>query len=140
VPHAVVSGHVHNYQRFTRVLDGRQIPYIIDGRGGYANDPRLIHKLQSDGNGGPPQKGAQTPSKQDPELDLTIENYDQDNPGFLRATVTRDELTIESFSVPFAGGFTNRPQDAVTVTRDGRLAGGGSGGGGPRRNRGGRRR
>ncbi len=76
-PHAVVSGHVHDYQRFTRALDGRQIPYIVDGRGGYANDARLVHKLQKGDNGDPPEKGAQTPSEQDRELDLKIEGYDQ---------------------------------------------------------------
>jgi hypothetical protein len=67
----------------------------------------------------PPSKRQPTPSEQDPELDLTIEDYDQENPGFLRATVTREELTIESFSVPFQGDFADQPQDAVTVTLDG---------------------
>lgn len=41
IPHAVLSGHVHNMQRFTRSYKNRQIPYVIDGRGGYANTLRL---------------------------------------------------------------------------------------------------
>jgi hypothetical protein len=32
-PHAVLSGHAHNYQRFTRSVDGRQIPYVVCGNG-----------------------------------------------------------------------------------------------------------
>jgi hypothetical protein len=32
-----MSGHVHDMQRFTRRHEGREIPYVIDGRGGYAN-------------------------------------------------------------------------------------------------------
>jgi len=32
-----MSGHVHDMQRFTRRHKGREIPYVIDGRGGYAN-------------------------------------------------------------------------------------------------------
>ena len=35
-PHAVLSGHAHNYQRFTRLHGGTQIPYIICGNGGHA--------------------------------------------------------------------------------------------------------
>lgn len=33
-PDIVFSGHVHNYQRFTRNIKGRQIPYIVAGAGG----------------------------------------------------------------------------------------------------------
>jgi hypothetical protein len=35
-PDAVVSGHAHLYQRFTRTVNGRQIPYIVAGSGGHA--------------------------------------------------------------------------------------------------------
>jgi 3',5'-cyclic AMP phosphodiesterase CpdA len=35
-PDAVLSGHAHLYQRFTRKVDGRQIPYIVAGSGGFA--------------------------------------------------------------------------------------------------------
>jgi hypothetical protein len=35
-PDAVLSGHAHLYQRFTRVVDGREIPYIVSGSGGFA--------------------------------------------------------------------------------------------------------
>jgi hypothetical protein len=40
LPDAVISGHAHIYQRFTRDMGkGRQLPYIISGSGGYAMTP-----------------------------------------------------------------------------------------------------
>ena len=38
-PDALFSGHAHLYQRFTRVVNGRQVPYIVSGSGGYAATP-----------------------------------------------------------------------------------------------------
>lgn len=38
-PDAVLSGHAHLYQRFTRAVAGREIPYIVAGSGGYAVTP-----------------------------------------------------------------------------------------------------
>ena len=34
-PDAVLSGHAHLYQRFTRSVGGRQIPYVVAGSGGH---------------------------------------------------------------------------------------------------------
>ncbi len=34
-PHAVLSGHAHNYQRFTRAIGTRQIPFVVCGNGGH---------------------------------------------------------------------------------------------------------
>lgn len=134
IPHAVLSGHVHNTQRFTRSYKGREIPYVIDGRGGYANTDRLAHKMQKDDAGDYPRMGVKAKSQQDPNLDLKLDYYDQDSAGFQRVTVTKTELTIESFSVPFDGTFEDTVRDSVTVNRDGSL------GGSPARGQGGRRR
>jgi hypothetical protein len=35
-PDALLSGHAHLYQRFTRTVNGRQVPYIVAGCGGFA--------------------------------------------------------------------------------------------------------
>jgi hypothetical protein len=35
-PDAFLSGHAHNYQRYTRRTGGKQIPYIVAGTGGIA--------------------------------------------------------------------------------------------------------
>lgn len=42
-PDLVISGHVHDYQRFERGLLGRTIPYLVVGAGGYHN----LHKFAS---------------------------------------------------------------------------------------------
>jgi acid phosphatase type 7 len=42
-PDLVLSGHVHDYQRFTRTIGGKQVPYIVSGAGGYYN----LHQLAS---------------------------------------------------------------------------------------------
>ena len=35
-PDAVLSGHAHLYQRYTRKVDGREIPYVVAGSGGFS--------------------------------------------------------------------------------------------------------
>lgn len=35
-PDLLLSGHAHLYQRFTRVVNGQQTPYIVSGSGGFA--------------------------------------------------------------------------------------------------------
>jgi hypothetical protein len=35
-PDAILSGHAHLYQRFTRKVDGREIPYVVAGSGGFS--------------------------------------------------------------------------------------------------------
>jgi hypothetical protein len=35
-PHAVLSGHAHLYQRFSREAAGRKIPYVVSGSGGFS--------------------------------------------------------------------------------------------------------
>jgi len=38
-PDVLLSGHAHLYQRFTRTVNGRQVPYIVSGSGGFAATP-----------------------------------------------------------------------------------------------------
>jgi hypothetical protein len=38
-PDAVLSGHAHLYQRYTRLVDGREIPYVVAGSGGFSATP-----------------------------------------------------------------------------------------------------
>jgi len=95
-PDAVLSGHVHNYQRFSRVVGNRKIPYVIAGAGGYANDARSMHKLQK-ALTAPPVKLPYTTT----EAGVALENYQQTEPGFMRITATATKLTFEYFIVPF---------------------------------------
>lgn len=42
-PDAVFSGHAHLYQRFTRKVGGREIPYVVAGAGGFSETPPRTH-------------------------------------------------------------------------------------------------
>lgn len=115
-PDAVFSGHVHNYQRFTRhlTLDGqaRDIPYLVAGAGGYANTPQGLHRMNRDGgrHGPPVPCPVQTA---DPEVELR--GYNEVDAGFLRATADATTLTIEYFAVPLQGAPAGQPFDSVTL-------------------------
>ena len=39
MPHAVLSAHAHNYQRYTRRISGQQVLYIVAGGGGMPPQP-----------------------------------------------------------------------------------------------------
>ncbi len=41
-PDAVLSGHAHLYQRFTRRVAGHEIPYVVSGSGGYSATPPMV--------------------------------------------------------------------------------------------------
>ena len=98
LPDAVVTGHVHNYQRFTRKVGDRSIPYIVAGAGGYANDPRSLHKLQKGLHAN--KHGAIHTTVNG----VTLEKYNQMEPGFLRVTAEKNNLHFEYFTVAFADG------------------------------------
>ena len=128
-PDAVFSGHVHNYQRFTREINGRQIPYVVAGNGGYADSPKSVHKLQLDHNGNPPPNRRFATTEQG----VFLEYYDQVNPGFLRITIDDSTLTGEYFIVPFDDAPPAKPVDTFRLDlKSHKIAGapGGGGGGG----------
>ena len=103
-PHAVLSAHAHNYQRFTRVNGGRQTPYIVAGGGGH-NVTRLT------------KRGAtlRTPMVvQTGDDEVTLENYDDQNYGYLRIVVNAQQLRIE-YHPASDGDAQKTPDDSVTV-------------------------
>ena len=110
IPNIVLSGHVHNYQRFSRKISGREIPYIIAGAGGYAHTLRAMHRMQTN-NG----RQIHTPFKTT-HSDLMLMKFNQTDPGFLRITVTANDLTADYFTVPFTGPADGNPFDSVTVS------------------------
>jgi len=98
-PHAVLSGHVHNYQRFTRVVSNYQIPYVVAGCGGHAPLVKMSSTYR-------------TPYPVDSTL--TLESYDDTDYGYLRIVVNTQTMTIE-FHPQSDGGTTKTPDDTVTV-------------------------
>jgi hypothetical protein len=120
-PHAVLSGHVHDYQRFTRTITdangSRRIPYIIAGAGGYANTSRLLHRLQRAANRSPvpcPMDVQQVQGAIGP-IDLSLRGYNEIAAGYLRLTIDVETLTIEYFTVPIDPNGTGGLFDAVTL-------------------------
>jgi Calcineurin-like phosphoesterase len=102
-PHAYLSGHSHNYQRYTRSVAGINIPYLVAGGGGHA-----VTKLQTSGDG----NALRTPMKVNPTL--TLENYDDISYGYLRIVVDTENLRIEYHPASDGTG-AKTPNDTVTV-------------------------
>jgi len=98
-PHAVFSGHAHNYQRYTRVTNGYQIPFVVAGCGGHSPLSNLRTTVR-------------TPYKIDSTL--TLENYDDKDYGYLRVIVNATTMRIE-FHPQSDGSTTKTPNDIVTI-------------------------
>lgn len=115
-PDAVFSGHVHNYQRFTWVVDDRPIPCLIAGAGGYANDPNHMHKFQNDPRTGRSIEKEELPF-QTTEAGVRLEALNRSGGGFLRMTVDGKSHTLngEYFLVPFDGDPPADPIDSFTL-------------------------
>ena len=109
-PDIVLSGHVHNYQRFTRTLGKRAIPYVVAGGGGYANKPSRMHRLQKDlATGEQPTTGHATA-----DATVVFEAFNEKDAGFLRITIDKHTLVGEYFIVPFDGSAVS-PGDRFTL-------------------------
>lgn len=119
-PHAVLSGHAHNYQRFARTISfgGKdiEVPFIICGDGGHN-----VNRITMSKQGQP---------SQEPHFDVPVDymdskptvkvkglmmkHYDDTNYGYLRITVDKTHLKIGFYQV----GKASLPQsraDIVTV-------------------------
>jgi hypothetical protein len=106
-PHAVLSGHAHNYQRFTRLHGETQIPYIICGNGGHAL-AKLLRKGAS---------ALRTPQLLDVKGHadkVVLENYDDEDYGYLRVVVSATQLRIEYHPASDGSG-AKTPDDFVTI-------------------------
>jgi hypothetical protein len=108
-PHADLSGHAHNYQRFTRTRkDGTQIPYLVCGNGGHNVQPLTRP-------GAPPIRAPQVIQSAAAGQDLIVlENYDDQDYGYLRLVINGKQLRIE-YHPASDGAQTKAPNDFVTV-------------------------
>ena len=92
----VLAGHVHNYQRFTRRIDNRDIPYIVAGAGGYWH----LHYMQKQPNGDP----LPTPYTM-PDSNTILESYCENRYGYLLIQITQSSINGTYHTVP-------RPQES----------------------------
>jgi len=107
-PHAVLSAHAHNYQRFTRTHGKAEIPYIIAGNGGHG-----LAKLSKKGGTAlrTPLVIQEAGKGQD---EVTLESYDDGDYGYLRIIVNKTTLTIEYHPASDGDGMKT-PDDSVRV-------------------------
>jgi hypothetical protein len=95
-PDLVISGHAHLYERYTRTMkaDGRQIPYVVAGNGGYYN----LSKLKLTAAGKKPKPGHHSePDGQGNTINLDA--YNETDYGFLRITVSATSILVESLGI-----------------------------------------
>jgi hypothetical protein len=119
-PHAFLSGHAHNYQRFTRSLTfgGKsiEVPFIVCGDGGHN-----VNSLVQAKKGQPAQEPRFGTSVHYMDVkavlasqDLLLNYYDDKNYGFLRITVDPQSLQI-AFHQVGTTTVTQSRVDLVTV-------------------------
>lgn len=82
-PDLVLSANVHNYQRFTRTIDGRSVSYVVAGAGGYHN----LHRVAASAS-----RGMQLES-------VVLDQFSDDRYGFLRVTSSPGSLRGEYVAV-----------------------------------------
>ena len=108
-PHAVLAGHAHNYQRYTRHRsDGTDIPYLICGNGGH--NVQKLHAV----NGVALRVPQVFQDKTATDDAVTFENYDDTDYGYLRIVVTALQLRIEYHPASDSVG-AKTPDDSVTI-------------------------
>ena len=94
IPDVILTGHVHNYQRYTWKLEQCEVPVIVAGAGGYPN----LHRLAR-----PNGRRIHTPFRP-AGSDATLESYVDNRHGFLRLEVTSTRVTGKYYAVPWDEG------------------------------------
>ena len=87
----VLSGHVHNYQRFTRPVSNAHVPYIVAGAGGYWH----LHYIAKQADG----SDIQLPYTM-PDTGITMEDQCDNRHGFLRLLVSPRNISGEYWATP----------------------------------------
>lgn len=99
-PDAVLSGHAHVYQRFSRATAGRQIPYVVAGSGGHgATVPRG-------------ERRGEAPRSWN---EFTLEAGPTTEYGYLTVTVDMHDPQARTLTISFSAPGHPDAADAVTV-------------------------
>ncbi len=121
-PHAIITGHIHNYQRFTRNItftgEKYEVPFIISGNGGHNLVPIVKHERSAPNS--IPEPGSRVDYiDSNPAVEatgLTFEQYDDKHYGYLRITVNSSKLHVEYHAT--AGAAPLPSVDMVDVDLD----------------------
>lgn len=100
-PDLHLSGHAHLYERYTRTVAGKQIPYVVAGMGGFYNLLGLKPV-----NRRPPAAKAPAAGTDASGNPLRLEVFDFSAFGFLRLTVSANSITGVFVTVDPASGKT----------------------------------
>jgi len=102
-PDLVLSGHSHLYERYTRTMkaDGRQIPYVVAGNGGYYNLSKM--KMSSKGRKPSPGQHSEPDGRGNT---ITLDQYNDSSFGFIRVTVSATSIEVDSLGVDEASPTT----------------------------------
>jgi hypothetical protein len=98
IPHAVLSAHAHNYQRYTRRIGGKQVVYIVAGTGGMP--PQNV----------PAATGQPADSSNQVTYDGTLAAY-----GYLFGAVTKHQLKFDFWQL---GAEHTSAYDPITLDLD----------------------
>jgi hypothetical protein len=80
-PDLVLSAHASLYVRYRRDQDGRQVPYVVAGTGGYWSLKKFIRSPEAPASG------------------VKVAAYDGAHHGFLRIMVTKGKIVGEYFTI-----------------------------------------
>jgi hypothetical protein len=98
-PDMVLSGHAHLYERYTRTVQGIEVPFLVAGVGGYWN----LSGMKKDSNNQPPKTpftGADASGNK-----LVLETYNSTTFGYLVLTVSAASVACTFYGVtPGVGG------------------------------------
>jgi hypothetical protein len=118
-PHAFISGHAHNYQRYTRsvTFGGKNytVPFLICGDSGH-NVTTLVRATAGKKTPEPADNVNVKYLDVDPAVQSTgliLNKHDDQNSGYLRVTVSSTQLVI-TFNPVTKSGTPAKP-DTVTV-------------------------
>jgi len=94
-PHAVLSGHAHNYQRYTRIVqlgaEKHEVPFVVCGCGGH--NVSVLAKASEEPSFGD-RVDHLDPNPAVTTGGLTLEKYDDRNYGYLKINVDAQTLRI----------------------------------------------
>ena len=118
-PDLHLSGHAHLYERYTRTVSGKQIPYLVAGMGGYYNLPGLKPV-----NRRPPAAKAPAAGTDASGNPLRLEVYNDSTFGFLRLTVSANSITGVFVTVAPGSGKTGTGDSFSLDLRAGKVSAG----------------
>jgi len=109
-PDLVLTGHVHDYQRFSApLLDKGNVPFIVAGAGGYKKRLHVLSRIFHDALD---KKKLPVQIEDQPEL---LVNFNDWQHGYLRVAVTPNKIRLEYVAVPDP---SQHPKDQVLKPYD----------------------